>query len=261
MNARKLLIAGLAGFYLLLWIGGVTAYITVGEPPGNARWTAPVFLVLAGGLILLTSARRIVARLLLAASIGMASELAGVHVGLPFGAYSYTEALSPLFFGVPIAMGAAWLVLVAYVCQIISDLPLPSWGQPVAAAIVMTAIDLVIDPLAAGPLGYWSWVASGSYYGIPATNFLGWFLVSLVIFGLLGRNWTRNSAAGYIGLSIILFFTIIAFSKGLLLAGAAGAGLAILHAVIQRRSAGTSEGEKKGKHDTDRDRQIEIHPA
>ena len=105
----------------------------------------------------------------------------------------------------------------------------------------MTAIDLVIDPLATKTLNYWAWENAGPYYGIPWSNFLGWFLMSLVLFALARKRAVPNSRAGWLGLSVVLFFTVIALGVGLKLAGAVGIGLVILHAARMwpgaRRSA------------------------
>ena len=38
----------------------------------------------------------------------------------------------------------------------------------------MVALDLLIDPLASGPLGYWIWEAKGWFCGVPLVNFFGW---------------------------------------------------------------------------------------
>ncbi len=104
-----------------------------------------------------------------------------------------------------------------------------------AAALWMTAIDLVIDPLAANQLGYCRWVQSGRDYGIPWQNFIGWFVVSFIIFSGFRRRvwmWEKNRTARYVGLSIVLFFTVIAFSYGLVLAGGVGVGLSLAHLAL-----------------------------
>lgn len=110
------------------------------------------------------------------------------------------------------------------------------------AALWMTAIDLVIDPLAAGTLDYWRWAGGGAYYGIPARNFLGWFTVSLLIFGLIGvlfrRGRQSNVYACRVGFSIILFFTVIALAHGLILAGVIGMALCLLHLALPILPAG-----------------------
>jgi putative membrane protein len=246
MNARRLLFIILLGFYLLLWIGGVVAYITAGAPPEDARWTAPLFLLLAGALVLVTSSQPVMLRLLLAGLIGMLSEFTGVHLGIPFGEYRYTDALQPVVLGVPIAMTAAWLVLVAYVRVMLDRFTLPRVLDIVIAAAWMTTIDLIIDPLAAGPLGYWKWVNVGVYYGIPATNFLGWFIVSLIVFAVIGREWSRNVWAGHIGLSIIIFFTVLAVSKGLMIPAMVGTGLVVVHMALRKEGTRIGADEADG---------------
>ena len=50
-------------------------------------------------------------------------------------------------------------------------------------AIVMTAWDLVMDPMmVAGD--HWVWEEPGAYFGIPIQNYLGWFVTTFVTFWL-----------------------------------------------------------------------------
>ncbi len=210
-------------FYALLWVGGVQAYVLNGGPPEGLEWTAPLFLAFAALLLVSFAppAERLV--LLLAGLAGFAFEILGVHTGFPFGHYEYTAVLYPKFLGVPFVLAAAWLLLFAYVRQMVRS--------PWAAALWMTAIDLVIDPLAANSLGFWEWEAGGVYYDVPWTNFAGWFLVSLIIFSAVRRPVTRDPQACWLGLSIVVFFTTIAFGTGLFLAGAVGLILVAFHFV------------------------------
>jgi uncharacterized membrane protein len=136
-------------------------------------------------------------------------------------------------------MFSAWLVLLAYTKQMLMPLRMPVWLEAVFAAAWMTAIDLVIDPLAANQLGYWRWQQAGSYYGIPLHNFGGWFGVSLVIFLVTRQRWQPNVWAQYVGLSITIFFSAIALSFGSRLPALIGFGLCLLHIslfVAQRRA-------------------------
>lgn len=201
-----------------------------------AAWAAPVFLLLAGFITLMGASGREIAALVLAAIIGLAAEVVGAQTGLIFSSYSYTEALEPRLLGVPIVMASAWMVLVGYVREMLARLALPASAEIVIAAAWMTAIDLLIDPLAAGALGYWRWLAPGAYYGIPARNFVGWFIVSLLILalvrGFIERGRRENPAARPIGVSIILFFTLIALAHRLTLAVVAGVSLCIAHLAL-----------------------------
>ncbi len=211
----------LIAFYAFLWIGGVTSYVLMGGPPEEMAWSAPLLLALAGGLLLVFAPASERPVLLIAGLVGFGAEILGVKTGFPFGAYAYTTVLFPHLFGVPLVLIAAWLILFSYVRQMVT--------QPLAGAAWMTAIDLVIDPLAAHSLGFWEWEQGGWYYDIPWTNFAGWFFVCLLLFLLFRRPAEDDPQARWFGLSIILFFTIIAVGTGLFLAGAVGIALLILH--------------------------------
>jgi putative membrane protein len=55
-----------------------------------------------------------------------------------------------------------------------------------AAAGALTAWDVFLDPRMARE-GYWSWSGGGRYEGIPASNFLGWWLTGLAVFAAWAR--------------------------------------------------------------------------
>ena len=206
--------------YAVMWAGGTL----VGGVSPETRWAAPLFLVVAG---ILTIAEHRVAwkSLAIAALLGVAFELAGVHTGLPFGRYVYTETLAPAVFGVPVVIAFAWLVLIDFVRGLTPSIA--------AGALLMTAADLVIDPLAAGPLHYWRWLDPGPYYGIPWLNFAGWMLASLVILALMPKTSRRMSWTGW---SVILFFTVLAIERRLWLPALIGAGIVIGSPVMLRNT-------------------------
>ena len=226
------------GLYSVMWIGGIVAYLFRGGPGAHEAWTAPAFLAIAALLVLATSSQRSAAWLAVVLLTGYASEYIGVRCDCVFGPYSYTEALAPRIFGVPIVMSAAWMILIAYVKGMLVQHRVSRATEVIAGAAWMTVIDLVIDPVAAGPLRYWQWESTGPYYGIPWSNFAGWFLVSAVIFVMLRMDvarWRHNPWALHIGASIILFFAIIAASYGMWLCGTIGMLLIVLHLVLTRR--------------------------
>ena len=241
---RSLLLAS-GALYLVMWVGGIVAYVFRGGPGPHEAWTAPAFLALAALLVLGTSRAREALLLTVALVLGFVSEYVAVECGCIFGPYSYTDVLSPRLLEVPLVMSAAWMILVAYVKDMLLRVTWPAWIEITVASLWMTAIDLVIDPVAAGPLRYWSWVETGAYYGIPLSNFIGWFAVSAVIFTILrfapGR-WDGNPWARRIGLSIIIFFTVIAASYSLWLCAAAGLLLVGLHVAAVLRDV---DGQKR----------------
>lgn len=233
-------------FFALLWIGGLISYLFLGGPPDGALWAAPAFLFTAA-LVVLTAVpgmTKIQARcLLLAGALAWGVEVLGVYTGFPFGGYHYTGILAPAPAGVPLAIGAAWIALLGYTCDFMHRLRIPFVWRPWIGAAWMTALDLVIDPPAAGPLNYWFWQGESAYYGIPLTNFLGWFGLSAVLLLLLPHRRMRPmpSARG-IGIAIILFFVIINTSFSFHIAAVIGAVIitADLLLPIMRRSASQS---------------------
>ncbi len=196
--------------YAVFWAGGVIA----GGAARQAAWAPPAFLGIAATIVLLERSTRERPSLVAAALIGFASELIGVHSGVPFGTYRYTTVLGPAVAGVPLAIAFAWVVLI--------DFALAAGRQWWRAALLMTAADLVIDPLASGPLHYWQWLQPGSYYGVPMVNFAGWLIVCAII--LVFQPATRRFSAA--GCSVLVFFSVLAFENRLWVPAGIGCVLA-----------------------------------
>lgn len=232
MKAYRIILPALLIGYAVLWFGGVVSYLFLGGPPDGSNWTAPAFLFVAALLTFLLTSPGWRRHLPVAGIIGMAAEFAGLNWGYPFGTYSYTAVLQPLVLGVPLAIGCAWLILFAYAREMLSRFTIPAWLRPVIGAFWMVASDLLIDPLAAGPLGYWAWSHGGLYYGIPASNFAGWFIVGLGLFLIFRQSPRTNRKVAYAGFSILLFFTLIAIRNLMIGPMIAGAGLLILHVFL-----------------------------
>ena len=202
--------------YAVFWIGGVGGHLLFGGTPAGMGWTAPLFLALASLLVLVSNPQdwRACAVSFVA---GFAAESIGVASGYPFGAYSYTLALSPSVFGVPFVVAGAWMILIAWVRQLV----IPIW----AGALVMTLFDLVIDPLAANTLGYWKWVHAGPYYGVPLYNFAGWFCISFLILAVLKATPPRSLGVVLTGCSILLFFALVSIAHRLFVPALLGVAL------------------------------------
>jgi putative membrane protein len=234
---RRVTLFAVAAVYAVLWVGGVSHHFLYGGVGPGLEWVAALFLTLAGALVLL-GARSWRARrsLVGVALLGFGVEALGVHTGLPFGAYRYTGALGPGLFGVPLVMTAAWMTLAAYAAQLLLRGRRAGRVEVLLAALWVTAIDLIIDPLAANQLGYWRWAAGGDYYGIPPLNFAGWFATALLAFALFGRPTEPNPWARRAGFSILLFFTLLAFAHALHLAALIGCALCLLHFVLTRNA-------------------------
>jgi putative membrane protein len=215
MKARSAL-AALWIAYAVFWIGGAGGHLLYGGTPAAMRWTAPLFLALASLLVVFSNPRdwRACA---ISFTAGFVAEAAGVATGYPFGAYSYTGALAPTLLGVPLVVAGAWMILIAWVRQ----LAIPIW----AGAIAMTLFDLVIDPLSANTLGYWKWSYPGPYYGVPLSNFAGWFCVSFLILAILRTRPPRSPGVMLTGCSILIFFALVGLAHHYFIPALIGTGM------------------------------------
>ena len=221
--------------FAVLWVGGV-ASAWLGVEREDAGRLAALFLTTAALVVILGERTRRGALLLACvALLGFAVEAFGVRFGVPFGRYVYTEALQPQLLGVPVVMGPAWMVLVAFASDAAGRLRLRGWRAIVFAALLTTATDLVIDPLAANRLGYWRWEEAGSYYGIPLVNFAGWFLTALVASRIAGAR--ENPWAGLVGAAIMLFFALLALAHSLPYVALVGFALCLARFLMTRLSS------------------------
>jgi putative membrane protein len=130
----------------------------------------------------------------LSAVISWTFEQIGVATGLIYGPYHYTDALGVKLGHVPVLIPLAWFMMIypSYVMAnlIASDRPTGSpgrlWGivwVSFLSAMVMTAWDLVVDPVLSGSaLPAWVWKEGGPYFGIPIQNYVGWMLTTFTVY-------------------------------------------------------------------------------
>ena len=216
-------------------VGAIYSHVVNRKAPLNG-FASAVFLFVAGGLVLLASAPQDRLRLCLTALLGFIAEVIGVRYGWLFGNYYYTEILAPNLFGVPLAMGCAWLLLVGYIQNMLAPVKLSKITSIIFLGEWMTVMDLLIDPLAAHEFGYWVWLEEGRYYGIPFRNFVGWFIVSGVIAWadllIFPRSFQPRRTIQNLGLGVIVLYTVCAFGYHLWIAMMVGIVLISLHSML-----------------------------
>lgn len=225
-------------------------------------------------------------------SLAWAAEALGSKTGVPFGAYSYTDALQPQLASVPLLIPLAWLMMVppawAIASLIIADRPgsrsalkrTPPAGLPrrlafvAASALALTAWDLFLDPQMVA-WGFWTWehesVAHGSYFGIPWVNFVGWLLVAALITAVvdslfLGRPGSDGGAPRHRGLPVLPLVLVYAITwilefigqfffwglPGPALVGFLGMGAVLLWALINATGSFRSRESERSGNNAER---------
>lgn len=123
----------------------------------------------------------------IAATISFVWEFIGVTTGVPFGQYVYTTALGPQLGPVPLFIPLIWCAL-GYFCMEASD-------YYIMASALMVSLDLSFDPVFSNALGLWTWLGPTQYFGVPLSNFFGWFVASLTFFAVFFFTSKRQTRA------------------------------------------------------------------
>jgi putative membrane protein len=214
----------LVGFFAFMWAGGILSNVIYPDGlPERLYWTASTFLFLATLIVWLKTPRAQRSSLLVAGGVGFAAELFGVYSRLLFGKYEYGPILQPQLLGVPLVLFCAWLILFAYVKSLLGRVRLGVGASVAVGAGMMVLLDVLIDPVVSEGLRYWSWSLDpfesdsillwahrnpppGLGFDIPLSNFIGWYMVSALIFSLCRKPWPRHPRAEWVGLALIVFF-------------------------------------------------------
>jgi uncharacterized membrane protein len=165
----------------------------------SAQLGLVVFLPLAFAIIhgaLRYGIGGIAAFVLLCFGISNIFENVGVLSGFPFGHYYYTAVMGPKLFQIPLLIGSAYFgagytswMLATILLGDIDRVPdrLSVIATPVVAAFIMVGWDVCFDPGSSTLDQLWIWQNGGGYFGVPLTNYLGWYLtvfVFLLVFSL-----------------------------------------------------------------------------
>jgi len=145
--------------------------------------------------------------------VSNAYENLSIMTGFPFGHYHYTGG--PKLFYVPVMVGLLYCGL-GYISWMTTSTLLDraderlNWRErtgrvntvalPAIAASVMTMFDVATDAQASTIGHTWIWENGGGVFGVPYTNYLGWWLVTYTFFQifalLLSRAQTQAANPG-----------------------------------------------------------------
>jgi uncharacterized membrane protein len=194
----------------ILWaITGIFAVFSVLKAtpiaPGMMAFIPAVSILVPTVFALLHGTRRLGVRTMLVFFaitfvVSWCFESLSIVSGFPFGHYHYTERLGPKLGLVPLLIMPAYFA-VCYLSWNLAHVVLDKFDQradslqrfavPVLAAFIMVMWDMSMDP-ARSTLGQaWIWHDGGGYFGVPFSNFMGWFLCVYVIFQALALYLVR----------------------------------------------------------------------
>lgn len=238
---------GLFGGHLLLIVFATAAMVTIlaGAFPVwmqgpytqqvyafGWKYSGQVYILLGALAVLVHSAPRFgtgraLAVFGLASGVALASELGGTNIGFPFGPYHYTEMLGyRILNDVPYAIPISWYYMLygslAICARLMAtdDSSATKWRWALVAGAVLTAWDVPMEvhmtnvapahwvwDLARAPAWVPEWLVTPVFYGMPISNWIGWYVTGVVVSRLMlwlvpPSVWTRTVAPATLPLAI-----------------------------------------------------------
>ena len=176
----------------LLYLLAVITF--AGQPSALAQALAASGIIFSCGLAVATYGWRGCVLLFgVCLVISFAIENIGTATGYPFGRYHFTVGaglphigaipiiVGPLYFGVGFL---AWLIAGVLLDDADRhlDRPINVIALPVMAAFATVEWDVVMDPPGSTLDHAWIWHDGGGYFGVPLSNFVGWFVTTWLFF-------------------------------------------------------------------------------
>lgn len=203
------------------------------------RWYVVLFLISYLGIASYHwGLKRSLKFLVLGYFIAWASEASSIRNGFPYGDYSYRYENMPgeiFLYGVPVWDSlsyvflnfAGWMTALALRSRWNRYAPLHELHRSIKTVLLGAALtmilDIVIDPVAnmgerwfLGDIYYYP--HGGWYFGVPWTNFAGWFLVALAIQGsflIVDRLEGVPRKVQSVILGVCLFIGVFLFNLGI----------------------------------------------
>lgn len=178
-----------------LWLPALLGVVAVAaqvayplvEGPARDRLTVATVVVFASASLLHAALSRGSRTGVRAAVVfvggGLAVEAVGVATGVPFGTYAYAvDRLGPTVAGVPAVIPLAWSMVGWPAAVVAARITRSRIAGPLVGAVALASWDLYLDPQMVAE-GYWTWASTGPHLlgEIPATNYLGWLAISLLM--------------------------------------------------------------------------------
>lgn len=163
--------------------------------PGLIMFTAGFIFAMTHGSIRY-GIKNILVAFVICLAVTYLLENISIMTGFPFGHYHYasTSILSVRLYKAPLFMAIGYFST-AYPSWVIANILLDRpddnprsnyfrFALPVIAAFILVMWDIVLDPCASTIDGAYVWHEGGGFFGVPLSNFLGWYLCVWLFFQL-----------------------------------------------------------------------------
>ncbi len=126
-------------------------------------------------------------------AITWSAESLSIETGIPFGNFHYTDLLGDKIGHVPILIIPAYFFN-GYLAWTLGNLFAGNLTAgmhrkdvvrvPLISTVIMVMWNLSFDPIMSTIEGNWVWHDGGFYFGVPLSNFIGWFITVFLVFQL-----------------------------------------------------------------------------
>ncbi|MDO8127315.1 MAG: carotenoid biosynthesis protein [Candidatus Brocadiales bacterium] len=225
-NIIKYALWGIAGSYLIfILVTGVTNIVPVGIGSNVNIGFLFVFAIVHG--LSRYRFRDLLVFFGIVFAISNLFENLSIMTCFPFGNYHYTDIRGIKLFLVPVTIAPAYFAA-GYLSWSLAHILLDLWSNrlqrrnfilvPVVASFIMVAWDLCMDPVRSTVQKQWIWHEGGGYFGVPLTNYAGWYLCVYIynqLFALyLSKTATKNEVMqpslpkAYWYQAVLMYFTL-----------------------------------------------------
>ena len=185
----------------LFWVGFAISWLAVVLVTGRPTPHAVTLIFVEGAIVfghavLWLGWIRASAFLGICLAVSLSLENVSVLTGFPFGHYHFVVGSGlPHVGAIPIIVGLLYFGM-GYPSWVIGgilldhggvqpDNTLRLLGLPLISSFVMVQWDAVMDPPNSTLERAWVWHEGGGYFGVPLTNYLGWYLTVWIYFQLI----------------------------------------------------------------------------
>lgn len=170
------------GITLLLYAVGIVGLLSPYK--SLFQQATPITLLVSAFLLAWNHSERTASFYLFAViafAVGFGVEYLGVNHHLIFGNYQYGNTLGIKLYNIPLMIGVNWFITIYSIATVFTG-RVSATRFVFACAMTAVFLDWLMEPVAIH-YDFWSWQGGQ----VPLSNYIGWFVVSAILFTLFNR--------------------------------------------------------------------------